>query len=69
MFLDIKPCTEPLPDKEWQQHLDVFLEHKKLNPEIIEFLSYEQTYVIKEIHKSFNRIKNRNARKTTKDTE
>lgn len=64
MFLDIEPHPVGLPDKEWRKHLDAFLITNELNPDILPHMSYQQMVVVKEIHKSFNRIKRKHGEKS-----
>jgi hypothetical protein len=58
-MLDIEPAQEPLPDKEWHQHLEGLLNIGELNPDIVPYLSSYQMYCVNEIKKTFKRIKYR----------
>jgi len=70
MFLNIEPAQEPLPDKEWHRHLEVFLNTGNVNPDILQFLDYKQMYLINEIKKAAKRVKYKeNAREIKEDSE
>lgn len=68
-MLDIRPASEPLPKKVWNAHVDALIETGQLNPEILEFMSSDQQWVINEIKKSLTRIKKKYARQVNENSK
>lgn len=57
MFLSMEPHPEGLPAKVFNAHLDAYLVHGQLNPEILEHMNVYQQYTINELKKAFKRLK------------
>lgn len=50
---------EPLLVKEWQQLLDLFLTTERIDSELYDRCDEAQVWLINEVKKSINRIKNK----------
>lgn len=50
---------EPLTVKEWQQLLDLFLTTERIDSELYDRCEIAQVWLINEVKKSINRIKNK----------
>lgn len=61
-MMEIPASDTPLPRKVFNHHIDRFIETGQLNPDILPFMDTGQQYVINEVKKSLNRLKNKYAR-------
>lgn len=59
MFAGIEPHPEGLPPKRFNECVDSYLTSGHCNPDILPFTNWKQMMVLHEIHKSINRLKNK----------